>query len=140
MKCVFVASTFRQAGNQGSYAGNEGADPGPHWWTEPILLVEDLDDTWTRTRLWFSLFIIPALTRAAEQLSMPVFELFSLYAAVASSSTLHEYAFIFEEMFADRASRPDPVLLQDVIDQFWRGFDRYHCAIETYPGMIEAHL
>jgi|GEM_PF-675319 len=103
---------------------------------ENILLL-DLDNTLTDTRRWFADFILDATAELASAMQAPSSLINSLFAEVASATTLHEYGFAVEEI-ACRLKLHRSLSykkIEALSEQFWQSFAIAHQKIEVYQGV-----
>lgn len=105
--------------------------------SENILLL-DLDNTLTDTRRWFASFILEATSELADALGACPKVVNSLYAEVASATTLHEYAYVVEAICSRLRMQQSLSYkaIAEISHQFWNRFAREHEKIELYDGVI----
>jgi len=103
------------------------------------LLLLDLDNTLTDTRRWFASFILQSLEQLACAFDVPQSTVNSIYAEVASATTLHEYAFVVETIAArlKAHSKISFDAVSELSANFWHRFDGEHKKIEVYAGVHE---
>ncbi len=105
---------------------------------KPILLL-DLDNTLTDTRAWFADFILASTAELASAFAADTSVVNDQFAEVASTTTLHEYAYIVEAIASKlRIQRTLSFeKIEMISEQFWQRFDQAHRKIELYDGVIE---
>jgi phosphoglycolate phosphatase-like HAD superfamily hydrolase len=103
------------------------------------LLLLDLDNTLTDTRRWFADSILSLTAELAAEFLVDEQTINSLFAEVATATTLHEYAFVVEVIASRlRAHRKISFRqIKSIANTFWTSFLEMHDKIELYPGILE---
>jgi phosphoglycolate phosphatase-like HAD superfamily hydrolase len=103
------------------------------------ILILDLDNTLTDTRSWFADFILESTAELASAFMTDTSIVNTIYAEVASTTTLHEYAFAVEAISSKLSLQRSLSFktIEAAAEKFWQRFAQAHPKINLYDGVIE---
>lgn len=106
---------------------------------EESVLLLDMDNTLTDTRAWFADFILQATEEVSTLLKEEHRSFNQLFADVAQSTTLHEYAYVIEAI-ASKLKKHRSIShksIERASKRFWQSFHHAHRQIKIYEGVHE---
>lgn len=106
---------------------------------EQSVLLLDMDNTLTDTRAWFADFILQATEEVSTLLKEEHRSFNQLFADVAQSTTLHEYAYVIEAI-ASKLKKHRSIShrsIERASRRFWQSFHHAHRQIKIYDGVHE---